>query len=269
MDACRERLRPKARLCPGSRGRTDGQGEEGESPGLVTAWVWGKPWREGASRARVAGRGRAEPERGPSLALLGGLVPLPPSHLPCPHCAPGVGPRAGERPPRSPGHMSLPQTARDDLFQRVSPAPPAGAPKARTGCHSASSPCQHPVLPPTPRPRRAGAPAVPDAAEDTSVGDVGGRTFSRGGCGPGPSQRVTWLDQAAHGELCARPSQRWSLWGPFSTLCPSALLLPIRRVSREEPPRVRPRTRGASAPLCSQVPVPRSSLPSGNIQLWS
>lgn len=69
MDACRERLRPKARLCPGSRGRTDGQGREGESPGLVTAWAWGKHPREGASQARVAGRGagraRARPLFGP------------------------------------------------------------------------------------------------------------------------------------------------------------------------------------------------------------
>lgn len=31
-------------------------------------------------------------------------------------------------------------------------------------------------------------------------------------------QKVTWLVQAAHDELCARPSQCWSLRGPFSTL---------------------------------------------------
>lgn len=212
------------------------------------------------------GQSQSEAPLWPSWAPLSPSLPL--SHLPCPHCAPGVGPRAGEQPPWSPGHMSSPQTTWDDLLQRVSPAPPAGAPKAATGCRSASSPCQHPGLPPAPRPRRAGAPAVPDAAEDRSVGDVGGRTLSRGGCRLGPSQRVTWLDQAAHDELCARPSQHWSLWGPFSTFCLS-LLLPVQRVSREEPPRVCPRTHGASSLLCSQVPVPRSSLPFGNVQLWS
>lgn len=271
MDACRERLRPKARLCPGSRGRTDGQGREGESPGLVTAWAWGKHPREGASQARVAGRGAGRARARPLFGPPGRPCP-PPSLSPTfrvltVHPAWGLG--LGSNLPGAQAICLHPRRhGTIDLLQRVSPAPPAGAPKAATGCRSASSPCQHPGLPPAPRPRRAGAPAVPDAAEDRSVGDVGGRTLSRGGCRLGPSQRVTWLDQAAHDELCARPSQHWSLWGPFSTFCLS-LLLPVQRVSREEPPRVCPRTHGASSLLCSQVPVPRSSLPFGNVQLWS
>ena len=44
-----------------------------------------------------------------------------------------------------------------------------------------------------------------------------------GGGGPlllqaGVFQKVTWLVQAPHDELCDSPSQRWSLRGPFSTL---------------------------------------------------
>ena len=34
----------------------------------------------------------------------------------------------------------------------------------------------------------------------------------------GAFQRETWLVQAAHDELCARPSQCWSPRGPFCTL---------------------------------------------------
>lgn len=34
----------------------------------------------------------------------------------------------------------------------------------------------------------------------------------------GTFQRETWLVQAAHDELCARPSQCWSPRGPFCTL---------------------------------------------------
>ena len=55
----------------------------------------------------------------------------------------------------------------------------------------------------------------------------------------------------------------------LSSLCRLDLLLPIKRVSQEEPPSVCPRAHGASSLLWSQGPVPRSSLPSGNIQPWS
>ena len=45
------------------------------------------------------------------------------------------------------------------------------------------------------------------------VGGGGGELLQAG-----TFQRETWLVQAAHDELCARPSQCWSPRGPFCTL---------------------------------------------------
>lgn len=146
------------------------------------------------------------------------------------------------------------------------PAAPAEALRAGT------LPSQHPGLPPQPCPRRWSTPAVLEAQlkmcvcyrrEHILVGRAGVSS-----CRLVPSRgRPGWSRQPTMSSVPDLHSA--GAFRVLSSLCRLDLLLPIKRVSQEEPPSVCPRAHGASSLLWSQGPVPRSSLPSGNIQPWS
>lgn len=103
------------------------------------------------------------------------------------------------------------------LFQRVSsPSRASRGPQGR----DSPFPAPWPATPTLPQ-KMEHSSSPRGSTEDVCVLQEGAHSRREGGgefLQAGAFQRETWLVQAAHDELCARPSQRWSLQGPFFTL---------------------------------------------------
>ena len=171
-------------------------------------------------------------------------------------------------------YMFYPRLHWDHLFQRVSsPNHTSRGPQGRDSPFPAPWPAT-----PTLSQKMGYSSSPGGSAEDVCVLQEGAHSPGCGGGAVGgavesccrlvPSRgRPGWSRQPTMSSVPDLHSA--GALGVLSALCRLDLLLPIKRVSREEPPSVCPGAHGASSLLWSQGPVPRSSLPSGNIQPWS
>lgn len=181
----------------------------------------------GVSWAGLAGS-RAGRARALTCALLGALVPTPPSTF-HPQYTRLRASRAALKACRL--HMSFTQTTlgpsvSEGVFSQPTPAKAPGG--------DSPFPAPWPAAPTLPQ-KMEHSSSPRGSAEDVCVlqeehilvrggggaGRGGGGEFPAGWCLP----EGDWLVQAAHDELCARPSQRWSLQTLFLPLCRLDLLL--------------------------------------------
>lgn len=198
---------------------------------------------------------------------------LPPSILNA-HQAEGL--RLGSSPQgMQAAYVFYPRLHWGHLFQRVSsPSHASQGPQGR----DSPFPAPWPATPTLPQ-KMEHSSSPRGSAEDVCVLQEGAHSRRGGGVGRGggavgsscrlvPSRgRPGWSRQPTMSSVPDLHSA--GAFRALSSLCRLDLLLPIKRVSQEEPPSVCPRAHGASSLLWSQGPVPRSSLPSGNIQPWS